>query len=164
VARFLTFDIEIEGVKQVSRAMAVREDRVQDLRTVWREVAADFARLEKTVFNKEGALGGWQRWKALAPATQKEKARKYGGNKILVRSGRLRMSLTNPTSPEFVFISMPLSVELGTRVPYAKYHQKGTSKMAKREPIRITEAGKKRWVKMIQAYLVKTGQLERKHA
>lgn len=67
-------------------------------------------------------------WAPNAPSTLKRKERKgktgAGGPKVLIDTGNLRNSFTTKVNAS--------SVEIGTPVPYAKYHQAGTNRMPRR--------------------------------
>lgn len=157
------FRIDVDGVPQINRALGVLAKRVKDLRPAWQEIIEDFAKSEETLFQRQGNVGGLGRWAPLNPDYAARKRAQGFGSKILVRTGRLKRSLTNPHHGEFISKVRPLSLTMGTRVPYAKYHQRGTSKMPRREPIRLAETTKRRWTRIIQRYLLESGQFERKN-
>ena len=154
------FKLEVLGQVQVDRTLGVLAAKVKDLRPAWEDIRHDFQAREDWVFKREGAVSGWDRWRPLNPVYAAWK-RKHGfGSKILVKTGRLKRSLVSG-SPDTIFESKPKSMVVGTRVPYAKYHQLGTSKMPKREPIRLTEPQKRFWVQIIHKFLKVSGQFER---
>nr|MDD4985282.1 hypothetical protein [Dehalococcoidales bacterium] len=43
---------------------------------------------------------------------------------------------------------------LGTKINYAIYHQRGTLRMPARPVIKLTEADKDRWTKILHQYMV----------
>ncbi len=97
----------------------------------------------------------------MTPAYAARKRREGYGSRILTRTGHLRISLTNSRHPDFVYRPQKLSVEIGTRVPYAQYHQRGTRKMPKREPIRLTQGQVRFWIRLINAFIHREGQKQR---
>ncbi|MCX7844361.1 MAG: phage virion morphogenesis protein [Candidatus Bipolaricaulota bacterium] len=155
MAQGAIFEISIAGELQVRRLIEGVIHRGQDLRPVWACIARDFHEVETRQFATEGGLG--RPWPPLSPAYAAWKAKHYPGAPILVRTGRLRASLVGSTR-DTVEVMEPHMLRIGTRVPYALYHQTGTSRMPPRPPIVIPEAAKDRWVRLIHAYL-KDGDL-----
>lgn len=144
------FEVSIAGELQIQRLLDGIIYRGQDLRPVWQYIAEDFHQLEAQQFATEGGLG--RPWPPLSPAYAAWKAKHFPGAPILVRTGRLRASLTGKTG-DTVEVLEPQILRIGTRVPYAIFHQTGTVKMPPRPPIVISEAAKDRWVRLIHAYL-----------
>jgi phage gpG-like protein len=149
---------DIHGDEQLKRSLSRFGEHAKDLSEPFREIVKDFHKIERRQFETEGSYGsgGWQ---PLSPRYAEWKAKKYPGRPIMVLSGLLKESLLgdNPYSVELV---TPKSMEVGTVINYAIYHQKGTSKMPARPLIQLTEDDKKRWIKFIQAYLVKQARAE----
>jgi hypothetical protein len=58
---------------------------------------------------------------------------------------------TNPWTIEEI---NPLSLRVGTSIPYARYHQTGGGRLPRRPVVDLTENDKTRWMKLIQAQLV----------
>jgi phage gpG-like protein len=153
---YITF--EVAGDEQLKRSFSRFGEQAKDLSEPFREIVKDFHKIEKKQFESEGGYGsgGWQ---PLSPRYAEWKAKKHPGRPIMVLSGLLKESLLgdNPYSVENI---TPKSMEVGTVVNFAIYHQKGTSKMPARPLIQLTDADKKRWVKYIQKYLVKQARAE----
>ncbi len=72
-------------------------------------------------FRKEGPDGG--KWEPLSPRYRKWKESHVAGMPILTFWGRLRGSMADANSPEGVFDVTDERAKVGTRVPYAGYHQ-----------------------------------------
>ncbi len=74
-------------------------------------------------------------WAALAPSTVRAK----GHSTILVETGRLRASLTNPNEGirEMFQENGNIGLVFGTDVPHSLYHIRGTSRMPKRDHVGI---------------------------
>ena len=163
VGGMLGITFEIEGVAQMARVLGISAKRVKDLRPVWDDIADDFVKKERTLFSRQGSVAGWNAWSPLNPDYVKWKASKGFSTKILRRKGDLRDSLTKRGDSNFIFKPRKLGMEIGTKVPYAKYHQRGVpkNKLPKREPIRITNPQRKGWTKMIQKFVIESGQFER---
>lgn len=114
-----------EAVRDINRAKAVFQNQrkyrlyrtMADLllRTYWGET-----------FDKEGARRGHDRWEPLNPAYSMYKAARGRSTKPLILTGHLRGSGK-------VLRDTPDSLEFGTQVPYAEYHQKGEGNLPERE-------------------------------
>ena len=143
----------VAGEKQIRRGLSRFGDQVKDLSEPFREIVKAFHEGMGKQFETQGAYGsgGWQ---ALSPDYAARKAVEYPSAGILVRSGLLSESLTgrNPWAIENV---EPLRLEVGTKIPYGLYHQKGTSRMPARRLIDLTEEQKREWMRIIQRYLVR---------
>ncbi len=147
----LTF--EVAGLEQVSKVLAAQADRAKDHRPAWKSIANDFAKRESEVFDRQGAVSGWNSWKPINEDYRDWKVSKGWSPKIMVKGGRLMHSLTAKTAADKVFKSRALSMEIGTRVPYAIYHHKPKGKTPKREVIRVTRAQRKFWTDTIDKFL-----------
>lgn len=162
--------LEVAGVQQVNRKLGLAAAAVQDLRPVWEDVYDDFLDRESKVFDAQGQSGSktremgggaWGEWEALNEEYAKRKAAEGYGSRILVRTGDLRSSLTSRNA-DAVFRADQRSVSMGTKVPYAWYHQTGKG-VPKREPIRVSEAAARMWARMIQKFVLESGQFEREN-
>ncbi len=150
------FQINILGEMQVSRMLDGVSLRAQDMRPVWAVIAGDWGRIMARQFETEGGLG--RPWAALSPMYAAWKATHFPGAKILVRTGKLRESLTGRTG-DTVDERDRDSLKLGTSVPYAGYHQTGTKRpMPPRPPVVLPEAVKDRWARAIHEF-VRTGDV-----
>jgi phage gpG-like protein len=102
-------------------SLNVLQAQMSDLSPAMELIAADIREMEAEQFASAGAAGGTP-WAALAPSTLK---RKRGGGGILVDSGALLGSLTDPASRDHVEAIDSLSLEIGTDLPYARFQQTG---------------------------------------
>jgi phage gpG-like protein len=102
-------------------SLNVLQAHLSDLSPSMRLIAADIREMEAEQFASAGASGGTP-WAALAPSTVK---RKRGAGGILVESGALLNSLTDPESPDHVEAIDNLSLDIGTDLPYAGFQQTG---------------------------------------
>jgi phage gpG-like protein len=102
-------------------SLNVLQAQLSDLSPSMGLIAADIREMEAEQFASAGASGGTP-WAALASSTVK---RKRGGGGILVESGALLNSLTDPESPDHVEAIDKLSLEIGTDLPYARFQQTG---------------------------------------
>ena len=173
----LRLQFQVDGINQVNRALVVASEAVKDLRPVWESVYDDFLKRERVVFAREGNYGSptremntpgpWGDWAPLNYAYAEQKKAKGFGSRILVRTGRLRDSLTQRGHADAVFVPGRMTMAMGTKVPYSGYHQHGTRRknglvlMPRREPVRISEVQARFWVRLIQKFLVSSGQFQR---
>lgn len=128
--------VTVDGQKAFSGAVDAIAKGISDFRPVWPEIELAFFRLELEQFNSEGSRGG-SRWKPLSEKYARWKAKKYPGKQILERSGRLKRSLSVIGGQDSIRIQEPLSLSLGTSVPYAIPHQRGAGKLPQRPPMQI---------------------------
>lgn len=115
-----------DGIEIMRRRVTTYEMRLTDHTEPLTEIGQDLLQSFGANFVSQGGefAGGWA---PLAPSTLQKKRSQV----MMVESGRLMGSLTN-RGGENVFNVTPNSLEVGTSVPYAGYHQHGTSKMPAR--------------------------------
>lgn len=126
-------------------------------------IAREWFQSNKSIF----ALKGKGRYTDLSPKYKKAKQRRYGFvYPILMASGRLMASITSPPGADSInYIINKNTLVLGTKVPYAIYHQsqEPRSKMPYRPflfvgveqiaPHDIKQNRLKNWIKIIDSYL-----------
>lgn len=144
---------EVANEVQLSRAFETGIAQFLSMEQPFNEMADDFFQSMVGTFAAEGAFEDRMRWQDLSPAYAMWKARHFPGRKILELMGRLRDSLTIKGGPDNVFNITPNSLTVGTVVPYAIYHQIGTSKMPMRKIIELTDAQKSRWKHIVHNYI-----------
>lgn len=147
------FKLEIAGQVQMDRGIARFADGVTDYRPIWPVIEDDFYAQEKDQFKTEGAEGG-EKWQELSAAYWEWKEAHYPGKPILQRTGDLERSLTSGSDPNAVRREERKTLTLGSRVPYALYHQLGTKRMPARPEIQLPEAFKRTTMHHMQTYLV----------
>ncbi|TAM79178.1 MAG: hypothetical protein EPN47_19410 [Acidobacteria bacterium] len=116
----IAFDGSINS-QAVDDSLNLLQAQLSDLSPAMELIAEDIREMEAAQFASAGAGGGTP-WAALAPSTVK---RKHGAGGILVASGALLDSLTDPASPDHVEAIDKLSLEIGTSLPYATFQQTG---------------------------------------
>lgn len=149
----LRIKFQVMNEVQFNRAFEVAIVGVSNFDQPFTMIADDFFQSMGNTFQAEGAFEGRPRWLDLSPAYAKWKARHYPGRKILELSGRLGRSLSVKGGEDNILSMTPLELTMGTRVPYAKYHQTGTPRMPMRKIIELTQEQKLRWVHIIHQYL-----------
>jgi len=120
----------VENDEKLALAMERAARTTDDLRVPLRSIAKDFRKSRQAIFN----LKGPGQYPDLKETTKKSKERAVGFvYPILKLTGRLDASVTNSGDKENVTRIRKLSMDLGTKTPYAIYHQNGTSKMPLRK-------------------------------
>lgn len=149
----MRFTYEVDGVVQFDRAFNRVSEHVSDLTPVWDRAEKAFYEIEREQFHSEGAAGRGGKWAPLTRPYAKRKAERYGVKPILRAGDQLFESLTRRTGST-VLVKEPLEFAIGTSLPYAMFHQRGTSKMAKREPISWSNEQRTRMMKELQKGLL----------
>lgn len=154
------FTFQVSGEKQVAVMLGALKGAVSNLEPVWSDIRADFLQGEQEQFDSQGGSGSGG-WAALSPPYAAWKTMKAPGAPILVLSGALRASLTQDSDSMAVYRPQRLGLEIGSRVPYARYHQTGTSRMPSRPPIELTARQKRLWPRLVMEFITKSGQASR---
>lgn len=111
---------------------------VQDWRPVFHQASAALYASEEEHFATEGRSTGGA-FAKLAPGYARRKAKTYPGRPILTAAGNLRRALTRQGAPGGIRRISRTMLEQGVRgsVSGARYHASGTSRMPRRDPLRI---------------------------
>ena len=103
--------------------------KLSDLTPFWQNTAVPVTkRLFASIFQGEGQTPLTSRWAPLSPQYKAWKERNYPGKTILRRTDRLFHSVVNNPNLNIT----PERLTFGTNVPYASFHETGTSKMPAR--------------------------------
>ena len=149
----------------MDRGIARFAEGVTDYRPIWPVIEDDFYAMEKDQFRSEGAEGG-ERWQELSAEYAEWKEARYPGKAILERTGDLKASLTSGSDPNAVKIEKRKMLTLGSKIPYAIYHQspKPRKVLPRRPEIMLSEEFKRGAMHHIQTYLVQmASQLGLRH-
>ncbi len=139
----------MSGIAEYNARLRRIRDRASNERTMFRGLIARFKNSERRIFDSEGqALGA--RWRPLSPEYAAAKSRDYPGTPILVRTGRLRSSLTERPTVRFRGNTM----EIGTNVPYSQYHQRGMGHNPVRRHVGLTIGDRSAWANDVREYIV----------
>lgn len=149
------FRLEIAGEVQLDRGIARFSEACDDYRPIWGVIADDFYAEEKAQFRSEGREGG-EAWKALSPEYAGWKEVNFPGKRILERTGDLEASLTRANDPNGVRIEERKALTLGSRLPYAIYHQSPAprKRLPRRPEIMLTEDFKRGVMRNLHVFLV----------
>jgi phage gpG-like protein len=143
-----------DNSEAVDRALADFQAALADEGPALQTIADDFREMIAQQFASEGRAGGTP-WPPLAAATLR---RKRAGAAILFRTGALLESLRGPSGANHVEEIGPDTLTLGSRLPYAIFHQLGTRRMPARPIIVLSDARTERWVEIVR------GRIEEKVA
>lgn len=141
--------VDIDGAHELDIALDKSFAVLNDLSKYWPKVAEAFYAIEKEQFETEGGRVG-RKW---APLTRNYQAWKqshlFGDTGSILRlRGVLRRSLTARGEEGAIYEETPQSLTLGSSVPYALVHQRGSSArhLPPRPPIQLigTDAKKLR--------------------
>jgi phage gpG-like protein len=149
----MRFTFEVQGVRELDRTFLGVGQTISDLRPVWEYAERAFYAIEREQFASQGGAGRSGKWKELSAAYAKAKAKAYPGMPILQRTGRLMRSLTGNTG-DSVLEKREQEFSIGSKVPYGRYHQSGTSKMPQRSPINFSEPQRTAMQKELQKGLL----------
>lgn len=152
----MRLELEAFGDTQFARQILRVGDRAANMRPAFDDVRDLLLGVETKQFSSQGRAysGGW---KPLAPATKRYKARRGLDPRILHATLRLRKSWTTKGHPDNVYRATADEMFFGSRTPYARYHQLGTSRMPQRRPFQLDDGVRRRIVKTLQAHLVEEG-------
>lgn len=150
----LRFTAEVAGAEVFDRAFN-RIDSLSDLRPLWPNVIREFYLIEAEQFESEGAAGASGRWAPLSDAYGKSKQVTHPDKTILRADDDLFESLTDPEAVGAILRPEQDELTIGTAVPYATAHQRGTRRIPARPPISLGEQQKRRIQKSIQAGLIR---------
>lgn len=148
----MRFRIEVDGAQVLDRSFNRITDKISDFRDIWPEVQKTFLEIESDQFASGGAKGASGDWEDLAPSTIEKKG--FMGSFKLIESGDLKASVSRKGAKGQIYDPQPLELTLGTSIPYAIYHQRGTKRMPARPVIDLSEESKRKIQKSIQKGLV----------
>lgn len=116
----LELDMEVKGVKEATKMLTAVGLDVRDLKGAMTDVG-DHAKkyFGGQVFASRGGVLG-QPWPRLSPAYAAQKAKRYPGRLVLVRTGLMqRSSKSTPSN---------MSVTIYNDAPWFKYHQSSAAR------------------------------------
>lgn len=123
----LTVTQDNAPLQRLQAAIDTSRARASDVSPAWRAFRKDFWENERLIFSAQGIPS----WPSLSPAYARRKAAIAPGKTILRRTDRLYSSLTDETA-DSVYAVEPRTLQMGTVVPYSRYHQQGTERVPQR--------------------------------
>lgn len=145
------FSLNVEGEQQVARMLSRVTEKINDLRPFLDSAAGFLVATMGDQFSGEGSRTGG--WAPLSPRYAADKARRWGSKPILEASGAMKASLTGTGGRNISRQIGGDTLEFGTSVPYARYHQTGTSRMPQRRILDLTEDDRRGLMKLLQRHL-----------
>lgn len=153
----------VENDQAFSRAVDRLRKATNDFRVPFGLIAKDFYRSNKKIFQLQGP-GLYPDFKTLRSAQQKVAAVGFE-YPLLLRTGRLASSLLNPGDGEAIRNISKTGMQLGSTVPYLKFHQsdRPRTKLPQRKalfidggPFERSRGGKSgrrfRWLNILNTY------------
>ena len=146
-----------DRIKDLKQAVELTMD---DINRMKESIDRKFTEHERGLFASEGASAGEQ-WQALSPDYAKQKQRRYPGRKILVKTGRLRKSLTVKGDAEHIaygYLQPRATVIVGSENPIGAYHAPGrlhNPNLPVRDPIAHTRAQWLVYLGLMRDHIVK---------
>jgi phage gpG-like protein len=129
------------------------DQNIQDAGEAFEAIADHQKKIWQKQFAQEGRYTG-AAWSPLSPPYARWKAKNYPGKPILQRTGKLMESMTQ--RPFGIDEITDKSMTIGTDVPYAQYHQRGTEHMPARPLIGPPPTSDvKVFAKIMQSWIVR---------
>lgn len=144
--------MQILGTRELDFAIQGLLKKVSDFRPLWPRIAAVFHEQERMQFDASGA-GPSGAWASLSARYGAWKARRYPGQPLMVRTGRLRASLLEASADSIVDMSEAIRMRIGTAVPYAIYHQRGGGFLPRRKLVDLTARQNLAFAREFQKYV-----------
>lgn len=140
------------GEDILERELLRSAERAVMAQPAWEAIIEAMQKDTAEQFDSQGGAqsGGWA---PLSPLTIANKARLNLRPEILRATDRMMNSFTGETGDTIKDV-LPFEFSWGTEVPYATFHQSGTSKMPQRRIIDFTEAQKVKYTKILQRYII----------
>lgn len=131
----LEFRLNAEGCKNMAFRLSTP---IRDFSTIWPKARSWFQKVMQRQFESQGAAGEHGEWQENAESTAKRKLARYGFEHTLVASGELYDALTGDTGST-VDERWPDKIRMGTSLPYASVHQKGTDRAGRHHDVVIPQ-------------------------
>lgn len=141
---------EFGSAEHVAHNLEQSGRRVNELLPIMEEIGADMIEATAKFWQSGGRRGGGS-WKKLKPDTIKRK----GNAQILVETGRLKASLTEPGAPYQILNASAYTVEFGTEEETGAWHHHGAGNLPVRRILQFTQFDTRRWNKKIADFLMK---------
>lgn len=148
----LRITINVDADKPNRRLVGMNR-RMNNFKPIFRWAFKELQLAHRLNFQSRGAVGG-SVWAPLDPEYAAWKLENYGANGILVRTGDLQRSLTFDNARGAVREIRRRGARFGTKIPYAKFHQRGTTNMPERPPIVNPEILQSRLAERMGQYII----------
>ncbi len=108
-----------------------------DMRPVFKIIGIGYRKEVGQIFSKKQPRQAGSRWPQLSEPYGTRKEVLFPGNPLLVRTGRLRLSMTIKGHPDNITLIGKNQAVFGSTVPYAGAHDEGTSKAGRSRNVKI---------------------------
>jgi len=136
-----------DNSEAVDKALANFQSSLADEAPALQAIADDFRAMIAAQFASEGRAEGTP-W---PPRKSPARAGAVREPPLLIRTGALRDSLLGPSALGHVEELEEQSLTLGSRLPYAMFHQLGTRRMPARPLIVLSGERAERWAEIIRS-------------
>jgi len=154
----MSFSIKITPESQRKIDSLAKMGKI-DLRAIFNVIGIGYRKEVSLIFDKKQARGVGLRWAPLSPKYAERKAIEYPGAPLLVRTGRLKDSITKKGALGGINIINKTQAVFGTTVPYGIYHDKGGKKIPKRNFSDVSERRKQIWIDQIENDIIRSFNL-----
>lgn len=103
-----------------------------DFRPTFKVIGIGYQKEVKAIFEKQQPRAVGLRWAPLSATYAAWKEIHYPGAPILVRTGKLKRSMTEQGSEGNITLIGSTSAVFGSYIPYGRYHDEGTQRLPKR--------------------------------
>lgn len=161
---FLTINIAgIETVQAKVRQFATWGANIETLEPVMEQIGEDILADNAMQFLTEGDFYRGSmiaqlvapKWQPLAASTVRDRVRRgyEGDHPILWRTGELAASLSERGAAGNIFETSKRGLRVGTSIPYASFHEYGTSRMPPRPLVGLTRNRSQAIVRAVGDYV-----------
>ncbi len=109
----------VENDEKFKSAIEDAAAKVGNLSFAYKEIARDWFKSNKSIFS----LKGDGLYPPLSETYKERKTKQYGDKPIMVRSGRLKNSLSGKPNKDSILHVGKRTLVMGTKVPYLVYHE-----------------------------------------
>ena len=147
-------NLQVRGLKNLFGTLGIMSDwaRKPFTKSAALRIRESFNQHAGRQFDSKGAHMG-SRWRPLSPGYKAWKSSRYPGKPLMIRSTKLAKSLADKNSPHAIFRHEGRKMAIGSRVPYAIYHQEGRGRLPKRPLFLVTKEISKEWAEILAADL-----------
>jgi phage gpG-like protein len=151
----MVLDFDVYGAKQISRRLERLSVLPSDAAPAWQAIIKAMKTDIEEQFDSEGGSmsGGWA---PLKPVTIARKAAAGLNTEIMRATDRLKESLVDERGSDQIFDIGPHGFKFGSTVEYGAFHMGPSADGSRpaRKPVDFTEAQRRKYVKILQAFLM----------
>lgn len=129
-------NLQVRGLKNLFGTLGIMRDwaRKPFSKSAALRIRESFNQHAGQQFDTKGQHMG-TKWRSLSPGYKAWKASRYPGKPLMIRSTKLVKSLADKNSPHAIFRHDGRKMAIGSRVPYAIYHQEGGNGRPPKRPL-----------------------------